>query len=142
MYFGGSIGDSSTPYPASSRTYNYRTGTYTYTWVTNWGHPMNSYFGSSTINVTGGTVAELYGASLGRNMDAINNNSDNTDNPCDAFYYGDIEINISGGEITRTIYGVGAGAITGYSTNSTDQYKSLRTKYRYNCNNKYHRWNN
>ena len=132
---GGSIGDSSTPYPASRRRYDYWNGGYTYTWATNWNNPMNTYFGSSTINVTGGTVTELYGASLGRNMDAINVNDDNIDNPCDAFYYGNIEINISGGEITRTIYGVGAGAVTGYSANSSDQYKNLRKRYRNICNN-------
>ena len=132
---GGSIGDSSTPYPASRRRYDYWSGGYTYTWATNWNNPMNTYFGSSTINVTGGTITELYGASLGRNMDAINENDDNTDNPCDAFYYGNIEINISGGEITRTIYGVGAGAVTGYSANSSDQYKNLRKRYRNICNN-------
>lgn len=132
---GGSIGDSSTPYPASRRQQDWWSGGYTYTWATNWNNPMNTYFGSSTINVTGGTVTELYGASLGRNMDAINENDDNTDNPCDAFYYGNIEINISGGEITRTIYGVGAGAVTGYSANSSDKYKNLRKRYRNICNN-------
>ena len=99
---GGSIGDSS-----------YRTS----------GYPVNTYIGSSTINISGGTIQEVFGGSLGRNMSAINSSGRNY-YLCDVYYYGNIVMNISGGTIAKTIYGAGAGAVTGYNDNSSDTYKS------------------
>ena len=101
---GGSIGDSQTR-------------------PRNWNYPENTYLGTSTINVTGGSIEELYGGCLGRNMGVVGspNASGNT---CDSYYYGNITINISGGEITDNIYGAGAGGVTGYSEDSSDNYKS------------------
>ena len=106
---GGSIGDSQTR-------------------PRNWNYPENTFLGSATINVTGGTVEELYGGCLGRNMGAVsssgNINDSYTGNTCDSYFYGIVNINISGGEITDNIYGAGAGGVTGYSENSSDPYKS------------------
>lgn len=75
------------------------------------GYPSNSYFGSTLISVSGGQINELYGASLGRNRS-------------DVYYYGNIEIDISGGNIYSNIYGAGAGGTTGYDSSSSDPYKS------------------
>ncbi len=95
---------------------------------TPWQYPNNTFLGETTINVTGGTIQELYGGCLGRNMGAINNNGSinngYTGNTCDSYFYGTININIYGGEITDNIYGAGAGGVTGYSENSSDPYKS------------------
>ena len=101
---GGSIGDSQTR-------------------PRNWNYPENTYLGTSTINVTGGTIDELYGGCLGRNMGVVGS-PNATGNTCDSYYYGNITINISGGEIVDNIYGAGAGGVTGYSVNSSDTYKS------------------
>lgn len=106
---GGSIGDSATR-------------------PRNWNYPENTFLGTATINVTGGTIRELYGGCLGRNMSAVNSDGsiDNgyTGNTCDSYFYGKVTINIDGGEITDNIYGAGAGGVTGYSPNSSDPYKS------------------
>ena len=106
---GGSIGDSQTR-------------------PSGWRYPENTYLGTSTINVTGGIIDELYGGCLGRNMGVINNwgqvNQGYSGNICDSYYYGTVTINISGGEILNNIYGAGAGGVSGYSENSSDQYKS------------------
>ena len=101
---GGSIGDSQTR-------------------PRNWNYPENTFLGTSTINVTGGSIEELYGGCLGRNMGVVGN-PNGTGNTCDSYYYGTVTINISGGEITDNIYGAGAGGVTGYSENSSDPYKS------------------
>lgn len=98
---GGNIGDSSTM-------------------ASNWNYPSNTFIGYANINIFGGTIREVYGGCLGRNMKA---NSGNT-NLCDAYFYGTININITGGSITDSIYGAGAGGVTGYSQNSSDPYKS------------------
>lgn len=87
----------------------------------NWDYPINTHIGTSTINVTGGTINELYGACLGRNMNALTGSSSLI---CDSYFYGDIFINITGGTITGNIYGAGAGGVTGYHENSSDIYKS------------------
>ncbi len=100
---GGSIGDSQTR-------------------PRNWRYPENTFLGTSTINVTGGSIQELYGGCLGRNMGVTS--SSYTGNICDSYYYGTININISEGEILDNIYGAGAGGVTGYSINSSDDYKS------------------
>ena len=106
---GGSIGDSQTR-------------------PRNWNYPENTYLGTSSINVTGGIIDELYGGCLGRNMGVINSwggiNQSYSGNTCDSYYYGTVTINISGGEILNNIYGAGAGGVSGYSENSSDQYKS------------------
>ncbi|MDO5555527.1 MAG: hypothetical protein Q4G09_02415 [Clostridia bacterium] len=75
------------------------------------GYPSNTFIGATKISVSGGTVGELYGASLGRQKS-------------DVYFYGTIEINISGGTITQAIYGAGGGGTTGYHTSSTDPYKA------------------
>lgn len=51
-------------------------------------------------------------------------NANGTGNTCDSYFYGTININITGGTVTGNIYGAGAGGVTGYSENSSDQYKS------------------
>ena len=101
---GGSIGDSST---VPSR----------------WNYPINTFLGEVTINISGGSVDELYGGCLGRNMNAIGG-SDRNPRLCDSYFYGTATINISGGEVLSNIYGAGAGGVTGYSANSSDDYKS------------------
>lgn len=87
----------------------------------NWDYPINTFLGSTTVNISGGTITEVYGGCLGRNMNALTGSSSIV---CDSYFYGTININISGGSITRTIYGAGAGGVTGYSPNSSDEYKS------------------
>ena len=89
----------------------------------NWNYPENTFIGYTTINLTGGTIEELYGGSLGRNMEAIG--SYGSSYICDIYHYGTININILGSTIVNSnIYGAGAGGVTGYSENSTDQYKN------------------
>lgn len=51
-------------------------------------------------------------------------NANGTGNTCDSYFYGTININITGGTVTGNIYGAGAGGVTGYSENSSDPYKS------------------
>ncbi len=88
----------------------------------NWNYPENTFIGYTTLNLEGGTIQELYGGSLGRNMDALSGSSSLV---CDIYFYGIININISGGVVVNSnIYGAGAGGVTGYSENSTDTYKS------------------
>lgn len=89
----------------------------------NWQYPLNTYIGTATINMTGGTVTEMYGGCLGRNMQAIDG-YDTNPIKCDSYFYGTVNINISGGIVNQTIYGAGAGGVSGYNENSTDVYKS------------------
>ena len=90
----------------------------------NWNYPINTFLGEANINITGGSVAEVYGGCLGRNMSAIGGGWGASDIVCDSYYYGTININIYDGEITDNIYGAGAGGVTGYSVNSSDEYKN------------------
>ncbi len=90
----------------------------------NWQYPLNTFIGTATINMTGGSVTEMYGGCLGRNMSAIGNSGYGNVIKCDSYFYGTVNINISGGTVSQTIYGAGAGGVSGYSTNSTDAYKS------------------
>ncbi len=71
-----------------------------------WSYPINTFMGSVKINISGGEVTELYGGSLGRNMSALTGGSSVM---CDSYFYGLVEINISGGTISGDIYGAGAG---------------------------------
>jgi hypothetical protein len=87
----------------------------------NWNYPLNTYLGYSTINISGGTVKELYGGALGRNMMALQGESTEL---CDSYFYGTVNINLTGGTVNGNIYGAGAGGVSGYSTNSSDPYKS------------------
>ena len=87
----------------------------------NWNYPINTFIGTTTINISGGDITELYGGCLGRNMSALSNRSSLV---CDSYFYGTVTINISGGTISSNIYGAGAGGVSGYSENSTDTYKS------------------
>ena len=118
---GGSIGDTVDPRDQ---------------YINNWNYPMNVYIGSTTMNLTGGTLKELYGGSLGRNMTAIGNDGGYSESKlCDIYHYGQININLSGTTISGngtekgTIYGAGAGGVTGYSTNSSDRYRSYGQNY-------------
>lgn len=90
----------------------------------NWNYPINTFIGTATINMTGGSVTEMYGGCLGRNMSAIGGGWNVSTIVCDSYFYGTVNLNISGGTITKTIYGAGAGGVSGYSENSTDNYKS------------------
>ena len=89
----------------------------------NWNYPINTFIGYATINMTGGSVTEMYGGCLGRNMGTDDYWSPSTI-VCDSYFYGIVNINISGGTVSQTIYGAGAGGVSGYSVNSTDAYKS------------------
>ena len=111
---GGSIGDSST---------TLTTGGGWWGGGDPWEYPIDSFFGGATINVTGGSITELYGGCLGRNMDVVGS-STATGNTCDSYFYGIININIEGGQIINNIYGAGAGGVTGYDANSSDPFKS------------------
>lgn len=73
----------------------------------------NTFYGTSTINVTGGTIYQLYGGCLGR---TTSNEKDST------FYYGRVNINISGGTIKQDVYAAGAGGIMGYHIQNGDPY--------------------
>lgn len=95
------------------------------TYISNWNYPENTFLGSTTINLNGGTIQELYGGSLGRNMNALQGYGNARNLICDIYFYGTININISGTTVVNAnIYGAGAGGVTGYSENSTDTYKS------------------
>lgn len=111
---GGSIGDSAAT-------------------LRNWNYPENTFLGETTINVSGGTIAELYGGCLGRNMNIVGSTTA-TGNTCDSYFYGTININIMGGEITGNIYGAGAGGVTGYNQNSSDPYKTYGEDFDTNVN--------
>lgn len=106
---GGSIGDSATR-------------------PRNWNYPENTFLGETTIDIKGGSINELYGGCLGRNMDIVGS-PNGTGNTCDSYFYGKININITGGTVTGNIYGAGAGGVTGYSANSSDPYKSYGQSY-------------
>ena len=97
-----------------------------------WQYPINTFLGDATINVEGGKIQELYGGCLGRNMNAIDGGRSTI--LCDSYYYGKVNLNMTGGEITGNIYGAGAGGVTGYSTNSSDVYKSYGEKYKTEIN--------
>lgn len=105
---GGSIGDSSNTGTDINR---------------NWNYPTNTFLGETTINIAGGEIAELYGGCLGRNMTAIDSYN-GTGNTCDSYFYGTINVNMTGGKVKGNIYGAGAGGVTGYSSTSSDPYKS------------------
>ena len=98
---GGSIGDSSTL-------------------ASNWNYPSNTFIGYTYVNMYGGSVREIYGGCLGRNMSALSGSNSNL---CDAYFYGTININIQGGTVEDAIYGAGAGGVTGYNINSSDPNK-------------------
>lgn len=100
----------------------------------NWNYPINTFLGEATINITGGKVTELYGGCLGRNMDAIGGGWGASTIVCDSYFYGIATINISGGEIIENIYGAGAGGVTGYSENSSDEYKSYGREFNTSVN--------
>ena len=93
----------------------------------NWNYPCNTFLGTTTININGGTISELYGGCLGRNMGVTSESS--TGNTCDSYFYGTATINITGGTIQNNIYGAGAGGVSGYDENSSDSYKSYGVKY-------------
>ena len=105
------------------------------TYIRNWNYPENTFLGYATINLTGGTIQELYGGSLGRNMDALGGSGSAANLTCDIYFYGTININISGNTVVNNnIYGAGAGGVTGYSENSTDEYKSYGKDIKSNVN--------
>ena len=98
---GGSIGNSS--YCTHSYVGNY---------------PLNSYIGSSVLNLNGGTAAQVYGTSLGRVMSV----SDGRTYICEVYYYGTSTINLAGTNVTGDVFGAGAGAVTGYNSTYSQQY--------------------
>ncbi len=109
---GASIGNSSyAPYNGSNHTSN-----------ANWTYPVNTFIGTATVNIEGGSITELYGGALGRNMAVQGTN--NTGKMCDSYFYGTITVNMSGGTVSENVYGAGAGGVTGYSTLSSDPYKN------------------
>lgn len=77
-----------------------------------WDYPRNTFIGYTTINMYGGNVAEIYGGSLGRNINAINNGFWGSTLMSDSYFYGTININISGGTVSKKIYGAGAGGVS------------------------------
>lgn len=79
--------------------------------------PSDSFFGKTVINIESGTINEIYGTSLGGNDYADNTTSTTFVDSCTTYFYGISEINISGGEIQNTIYGAGAGSVTGMMLN-------------------------
>jgi hypothetical protein len=83
------------------------------------GVPSNSYFGSSSIRITGGKIYEIYGGSLGRSRSI----KDNT------YYYGAIDIELAGGTIDSTVYSSGAGGVMGYDPENGDIYKDWGESY-------------
>ena len=121
---GGSIGDSATRPTIGGNWWGGGTP---------WEYPENTFLGETTINISGGTVEELYGGCLGRNMNVVGS-SNATGNTCDSYFYGTININITGGEITGNIYGAGAGGVTGYNANSSDPYKTYGEDFETNVN--------
>lgn len=74
--------------------------------------PTDSFFGQSTINITGGNINEIYGANLGRNGKLISPDEEVNDS-ISVYFYGKSIINISGGQVRNTIYGAGGGGVTG-----------------------------
>lgn len=87
-----------------------------------WNYPTNTFIGTVKMNLLGGEITEVYGGSLGRNMNAIGRGSSRRE--CDSYFYGNIEINVDGSSINGHIYGAGAGGVSGYSVNSSDPYSS------------------
>lgn len=79
--------------------------------------PSDSFYGKTVINIESGTINEIYGTSLGGNDYADNITSTIFVDSCTTYFYGISEINISGGEIANTIYGAGAGSVTGMMLN-------------------------
>lgn len=73
-------------------------------------YPNNTFYGVASILMTNGTVKELFGGNLGRYSYA----SDASDHS-DCYFYGMSSINIKGGTVQSTIYGAGAGGVTGYN---------------------------
>ena len=55
------------------------------------GYPINLFVGTTTLNISGGDITEIFGTSLGRWTDVI-------------YYYGSVQINVSGGIIRNAIY--------------------------------------
>lgn len=103
-----------------------------------WNNPCNTFIGTSTININGGTIYELYGGCLGRNMGVRDTNGNvstsYTGNACDSYFYGTATINIRNGEVLNNIYGAGAGGVSGYDANSSDNYRSYGQDYNTSVN--------
>lgn len=101
-----------------------------------WGQwPNASFFGRTIINVEQKdglkpiTLNNLYAGGLGRNADA--NSSANT--VVDMYVYGHTEINMKSGNVSKNVYGGGAGGVIGinpwdahipYATNDADNASS------------------
>lgn len=75
--------------------------------------PSDSYYGKTVINVESGYVNEIYGTSLGGNERPNQSSTSAFVDSCTTYFYGISEINISGGLVTNTLYGAGAGSVTG-----------------------------
>lgn len=83
--------------------------------------PSDSFFGHSTINIESGIVQEVYGTSVARTGHNLFANTDALIDSCATYFYGRAEINISGGEVRNTIYGAGAGGVTGVIGDLNDE---------------------
>lgn len=75
--------------------------------------PSDSFYGKTVINIHSGYVNEIYGTSMGGNDYADNITDTQFVDSCTTYFYGTSEINISGGLVSNTIYGAGAGSVTG-----------------------------
>lgn len=75
--------------------------------------PSDSFYGQTVITVESGIVGEIYGTNLGRNGLLLHPGMDNMIDSCACYFYGTAEINLKGGSIRNTVYGAGAGGVTG-----------------------------
>jgi len=81
------------------------------------GKPTDSFFGQSEITVTGGTVNEIIGTSLGRYGHILY--PDETDHDsCVTYFYGRSKINLLGGTIINRLTGGGSADIIGFDYDS------------------------
>ncbi len=77
------------------------------------GKPTDSFFGQTEISVSGGTVNEIIGTSLGRYGHILY--PDETDHDsCVTYFYGRSKINLTGGTIVNRLTGGGSADIVGY----------------------------
>ena len=86
--------------------------------------PSDSFFGQIYITMKGGEIGELYGASLGRHGHLLHHDDVIMDS-CATYFYGRVHIDISGGTMVGTVYGGGAGGVTGLGSDRYHTYDPL-----------------
>lgn len=74
--------------------------------------PTDSFFGQSTISISGGNINEIYGTNLGRSG-RLDNIGILVNDTVSTYFYGKSIVNISGGRVRNTIYAAGGGGVTG-----------------------------